>query len=257
MKKWLFLIVLFIVSCETYFPEMDDLYLDETGEEGFTLPLNGLIAYYPFNGNADDESNNGNNGVVTEAVLSTDRHEKANSSYYFKNHDDIAATAEKDGYYKSRIDVDNLDVSSINNSLSISFWFMREGDGYISPRPFEFWVPGDGEGKLVTNIRNNENVIIFEHVIGDKPLFFDLPYPTNHTWEHYVYTIGDGKAQFFRNGEIIGEIDVDTSVIKLGSDFAMGRMNHPSWDAIAGRLDDIAIYNRVLTHDEVAGINKL
>jgi len=83
------------------------------------------------------------------------------------------------------------------------------------------------------------------------------PNPNNNTWEHYVYTIGSGKAKFFRNGEFLGEIDVGTSVIKLGSDFAMGRMNHPSWDALSGRLDDIAIYNRVLTTDEITGINKL
>ena len=28
-------------------------------------------------------------------------------------------------------------------------------------------------------------------------------------------------------------------------------MNHPSWDAFAGRLDDIVIYNRVLSKDEL------
>ena len=263
MKKWLFLSVLFLFSCEKEYIDLPDgigNMGDPIGiekEQPFTLPTNGLVAWYPFNGNANDESSNNNNGIITDAVLSTDRHENSNSSYYFTNHEDIESTPNDDGYYNSRIDVDELDTSTIINALSISFWFMREGRGYISPRPFEFWVPNDGEGKLVTNIRNDENVLIFEHVIGDKPIFFNLPYPNNNTWEHYVYTIGSGKAKFFRNGEFLGEIDVGMSVIKLGSDFAMGRMNHPSWDALSGRLDDIAIYNRVLTTDEITGINKL
>ena len=34
------------------------------------IPTEGLVAYYPFNGNANDESDNGNNGSVNRAVLS-------------------------------------------------------------------------------------------------------------------------------------------------------------------------------------------
>jgi len=33
----------------------------------------GLVAYYPFNGNANDESGNGNNGTVNGATLTADR----------------------------------------------------------------------------------------------------------------------------------------------------------------------------------------
>ena len=44
---------------------------------------NGLIAYYPFNGNANDASGNGNNGTVSGAVLATDRFGNTNSCYQF------------------------------------------------------------------------------------------------------------------------------------------------------------------------------
>ncbi|MEN9948061.1 MAG: hypothetical protein RL106_884, partial [Bacteroidota bacterium] len=33
------------------------------------IPSNGLVAWYPFNGNANDESGNGNDGVVNGATL--------------------------------------------------------------------------------------------------------------------------------------------------------------------------------------------
>jgi hypothetical protein len=47
------------------------------------VPSNGLVGYWPFNGNANDESGNGNNGTVNGATLTTDRFGNANSAYSF------------------------------------------------------------------------------------------------------------------------------------------------------------------------------
>lgn len=48
---------------------------------------NGLVAYYPFNGNANDESGHGNNAVVTNAVLIPDRFGMPASAYDFASVD--------------------------------------------------------------------------------------------------------------------------------------------------------------------------
>ena len=37
------------------------------------VPTDGLVGYWPFNGNANDESGNGNNGTVNGATLTSDR----------------------------------------------------------------------------------------------------------------------------------------------------------------------------------------
>ncbi len=47
------------------------------------VPTNGLVGYWTFNGNANDESGNGNNGAVNGATLTTDRFGNANSAYSF------------------------------------------------------------------------------------------------------------------------------------------------------------------------------
>ena len=50
------------------------------------LPANlqtGLVGYWPFCGNANDESGNGNNGTVNGATLTTDRFGNADSAYSF------------------------------------------------------------------------------------------------------------------------------------------------------------------------------
>ena len=44
---------------------------------------NGLVGYWPFNGNANDESGNGNDGTVNGATLTTDRFGNSNSAYEF------------------------------------------------------------------------------------------------------------------------------------------------------------------------------
>lgn len=51
----------------------------------------GLVAYYPFNGNADDGSGNGLNGVIYGATLTEDRFGNSNSAYSFDGVDDYAS----------------------------------------------------------------------------------------------------------------------------------------------------------------------
>ena len=49
------------------------------------VPTNGLVGYWPFNGNANDESGNGNNGTVNGAILTSDRNGNSNSAFSFNN----------------------------------------------------------------------------------------------------------------------------------------------------------------------------
>ena len=47
----------------------------------------GLVAYYPFSGDAGDASGNGNDGTVSNATLATDRHGATGSAYLFNGTD--------------------------------------------------------------------------------------------------------------------------------------------------------------------------
>jgi len=57
----------------------------------------GLVAYYPFNGNANDESGNGNHGEVKGATLTEDRFGIADSSYELVADDVITVSNPFDG----------------------------------------------------------------------------------------------------------------------------------------------------------------
>ena len=77
-------------------------------EMGFGQNLDkGLIAYYPFNGNANDASGNGNNGRVNGATLAEDRFGRRNHAYGFDGNDDV-------NFNKTLI---------TTKSFAISFWF--------------------------------------------------------------------------------------------------------------------------------------
>ena len=71
----------------------------------------GLVAYYPFDGDANDESGNGNHSTVNSAVLTTDRNGNQNNAYYFNGA----------GNY---IVAENLDVR-INDiaAFTVAGWF--------------------------------------------------------------------------------------------------------------------------------------
>ena len=47
------------------------------------VPTDGLVGWWPFNGNANDESGNGHDGVVNGATLTEDRFGSANAAFDF------------------------------------------------------------------------------------------------------------------------------------------------------------------------------
>jgi hypothetical protein len=95
------------------------------------VPTNGLVGWWPFNGNANDESVNGNNGTVNGPTLTTDRFGNTNSAFSFTN---------------NSISVLNSNFAAFgSNSFSCSVWvkytnpgnslgnFVRYGNGVNGP----------------------------------------------------------------------------------------------------------------------------
>ena len=76
------------------------------------VPTNGLVGWWPFNGNANDESGNGNHGTVNGATLTSDRFQKINSAYKFDGINDFIKTL------KTNI--------SGTGSRTYSIWFLSE-----------------------------------------------------------------------------------------------------------------------------------
>jgi hypothetical protein len=83
---------------------------------GYSQPFltDGLVAYYPFSGNANDVTGNGNNGTAYNATLTTDRFDNTNQAYAFNG-------------TNAYIQVGDLPDLRITNSLTMSAWINPTG----------------------------------------------------------------------------------------------------------------------------------
>lgn len=90
----------------------------KTAETAAGIPAAGLLAWYPFNGNANDESGNGHHGEVRGARLTKDRFGKENSAYAFDGNEVISVN----------------DPPGIEEGLAISLWVSYG----IADTPYDF-----------------------------------------------------------------------------------------------------------------------
>jgi hypothetical protein len=198
------------------------------------VPQNGLVCWWPFNGNANDESGNGNNGAVNGAALTTDRFGSSNKAYYFSGSN--CAT---------RIDA-NVNTTSIQSGLTISLWILLSGSGCLSPRILEFYPGFDGPGISQWSVDNNLTSIGMGSMTSTNFLCgYSMQPEGNNIWFHLVYTNDGISGKFYKNGILISSVVSSGNPI-LASSLSLGRMNHPSWDAFTGKLDDFGVWNRAL-----------
>jgi gliding motility-associated-like protein len=200
---------------------------------------NGLVAFYPFCGNANDLSGNGNNGTVNGATLTTDRFGNANSAYYFSG-------ASCNTYIQATVN-----TSSIQTGVTISVWVNRSGDGCSNPRLFEFWPGSDGPSQVQWQWSNPNAIAMGHRTSTGVYLTTEVPAPSVNVWTHLVYTNDGSNAKFYRDGQLVATL-ASSGNPTLASNLAIGRMNHASWDAFNGKIDDFIVYNRALSSNEVS-----
>ena len=136
-------------------------------------PTDGLVAWYPFNGNAQDESGNGHHGKVIGATLCKDRKGNVDSAYHF------AMTGEK-------INLGNSPKLNPKNQMTISAWiklgeendFFKEQGKYGLPIVTRYY---GGVGKLKSYIlRINHNrtlgAYLYHKVISKESATCSSPY---------------------------------------------------------------------------------
>jgi Concanavalin A-like lectin/glucanases superfamily/Secretion system C-terminal sorting domain/PQQ-like domain len=211
-----------------------------------SVPTSGLVAYYPFNGNANDESGNGNNGTNNGGVLTQDRQSNNNSAYYFSGagcSPHIAAT----------INTNNVNTSG---KVTIAFWIQRKGDGCGGPRFLQFGTGEDENnpngGHFVMGWANGEKKLFIEHSSAriqhrDYTWGNDLE---DNTWYHITYTYDGSNAKLYINGDLITN-RATTGTAKLNQSVSIGRFNKPAYDAFNGNMDELGVWDRVLTDDEI------
>lgn len=208
-----------------------------------SLPTNGLVGYYPFYGNANDESMYANHGTVVGATLTTDRFGKANRAYYF------------DGIVNHIVIPGGLPVT---NSFTISFWaYCENSSGYSN-------IICDGS----SNVSGNDFLINFRgNSIGicanknNLPLNYEDSSPASlsgldilNKWVHVVWVMDPAGSKIYLNGSLVATINEAGTNEGFHDNYsfigARQVLGNPDY-FFKGKLDDIFIYNRPLSDSEI------
>jgi len=201
------------------------------------VPSNGLVGWWPFNGNANDESGNGNNGTVNGAILTSDRFGVADKAFYFSSQN-----------CETYIDA-QINTASINGALTIAFWALRSGNGCISPRIMKF-DNNDGPGTLVfqwpNNISPSTGYVSSNGVFG----FYNYQNISDSVWSHIVLTIDGSLGKLYQDGEFLSNFTCSGD-ITLAGNANFGRMTNPAHDALNGKIDDIGVWSIALNDCEI------
>ena len=212
------------------------------------VPKTGLIGWWPFNGNAQDESGNGNHGTPMNGVLlSADRFANTNAAYSFDGVDDY---------------IEILNSSSLNSptqAITISIWFKINNWYNVDNSGWFTIMSKSNLSSSYGNYRsglelNASGLQSFYGTFNSDHIVNTINLQLN-TWNQIVYTIDDvnNLGKIYLNGILLlqgvttytGWTTTNTMPLILG-------MDQPGFvDYANGSLDDIGIWDRVLTQSEI------
>ncbi len=209
------------------------------------MPSNGLVAYYPFNGNANDESGNGNDGTVVGATLTTDRFGNPDSAYSFDGGDDYIRVPDDNSLDLS----DGLTIiawiksdDTSGGRVIISKWNDTTGDhSYI----FKDW---DSSDRLSIELRDN-NEGVFASLRSATPI-------TTSEWILVATTFDSNTVKLYldcaedASSTATGIIKNSATDLLVGAVFTSGGI----YQHFDGVIDDVRIYNRALTTEEILAL---
>jgi len=230
-----------------------------TPSNGQSFLTNGLIAYYPFNGNANDESGNGNDGIISSNCwLAVDRFGNAGHAIYVTNYQE---EAESDA---GRIDIPADTLDSLTAG-TISAWVkpddiasgdiiakQHSGINTYAVLSIGGYVDGGGQPTL-----GNPGTLYF-HSQNSTPFASSASAIATQTWQQVVVVFTDNSCSFYINGILCGTNagdygipgDLDVTATSIGCLYG-GYGPGGARLGLVGAIDDVRIYNRALTICEV------
>ncbi len=204
---------------------------------------NGLVAYFPFNGNANDESGNGNHGTVNGAILTTDRFGSSGKAYSFDGVDDRIQTM--NSFFNASND---FSISLWSNSISL-----QQNQTILNTIPHSIFSLSYNyflhpQGDLMILYGNGQPGGWYNNG-GD---IFTPQITLQNIWNNIIVVKTNGNFKVIQNGVVLNTI----SIIQ-NPDSILSQINFGSCDPNAcaeffnGSLDDVRIYNRALTQEEI------
>lgn len=209
-----------------------------------------LLLYYPFRGNAYDESGNNHHGVVNNATLVADRFGTSAKAYAFSG-------------LSSYIDAGRDSTLNPQDAFSIVVWIKYDG-GFNYRHIVTRWDVVDGvNGRTYALGIHPSNRLRFTISsdgtdAGARSILDTATLVVTGKWIHVAAT-WDGKTmRLYKNGELVA-FGTATSVARspqtrtaIGG--ILGRPNDPPIHMFVGAIDDVRLYNYALTKQEIESL---
>jgi len=209
------------------------------------VPTNGLVAYYPFDGDVNDESDNGNNGTeygglsyVTGVV---------NSAVSFDGVDDwikIASSSE---------------LEMATNSFSIIFWVKTSFTDYQMLFYKGNHATTSGKKWYLCDLRSgmatggvDDNVYKSQSLSGDANLSYN-----DEQWHQFVFIrdMAGGTLNFYKDGMLDYTFPDHTVNSIANSDrISIGKFRDGDENFFTGTMDEMRIYARALSPTEIIAL---
>jgi hypothetical protein len=222
----------------------------------------GLVAYYPFNGNALDESPYNNHPIFNNATLTKDRAGNANGAYLFNGMNNYM----------------QIPNSPTLNPKFISIFAIVKVSGFYTGRCHGNVILNKGDtdwdvqdkyrlrfaDDVYTRGANcyNQQVDTFHQAFyadfgnnGHMTYDYNGPYIQSGKWYCLAYTYDGKTARFYIDGTEVSSKRSRHKYRPSYEDLFIGRLNNdqfPYW--FNGAIDEIRIYNRALSHAEVVSL---
>ncbi len=216
------------------YDEIKMLYKEDSDDIDFS---NGLLAYFPFDGDAEDAIGNAD-GEIIGANTTIDRHGNPNGALRFDGADDY-------------VNLGDNELFKFTDNFSFSFWSNRagpnatpNGSSTIINREGEYEFGDQGSGEIWWAIDNTS---------PDWIAIMTGKYMMDHKWHHFVFQYDGAKVSVFKDAVLIYSYNATGTINDAHPEFNQlwigGR--EASDNFFNGAIDDLRIYNRNLSRPEV------
>lgn len=204
------------------------------------VPTNGLVGWWPFNGNANDESGSNNSGIANGATLSTDRFNIPNKAYEFSGNNQY-------------IVISNPSYYTINQSISISAWINAYSTNLETYLICKFQNLDDA---YALKLMNQNPSLAIANGPGNWVGYTSNTSISLNNWHQIVstYDFLSQLVSIYYDGILVHQTNCTQTIAASTANLVFGNFYNNNFYLnylFHGKMDDIGIWNRALTQQEI------
>ena len=199
-----------------------------------SIDLNrGLIAYYPFDGDAKDYSGNGNDAVTTQDIA------------YGAGLQGKAVTLNGTS---DTIDAGNIQIN--NEGITLSIW--------VKLNPGE--IKSSGQSTVFFDKHQSFHFVIYDNELqfsigsGEENKLRSAQLPNENVWTHLAASYDGKQMRLFINGSQVATKEIQSEILLSNYALYIASDETGNFVYLGGNVDNVRIYDRALHYSEIQNL---